>query len=132
MKMAEQQQQQGDKKPEGAEQSSSKTLDASACRSALDSAGSESILLQRAPSCSAAATTAEAENSASAVPTDLLKKCCDEIQAFVGSDERVQPCMCNRETWDTAAKRIAGAGLTGVNEQTVDAFAKSCKNFFFS
>jgi hypothetical protein len=99
---------------------------AAACRSALEAEGGESALLQRAPSCSAAATTAQEGAGAASRPMDTLRKCCDEIKAFVASDERVQKCMCAREVWEEASQRISSQGLAGVNEETVSAFARGC------
>ena len=101
-------------------------VSAEECRSRLESAGGESALLQRAPSCSVAATAAEAAGSPAGASTTTLDKCCEEVKAFVESDALVPKCLCNQEVWNTARSRIAAAGLTGVNEGTIDAFVKSC------
>jgi hypothetical protein len=110
-----------------------KKLDAEQCRQALQSAGGESALLARAPSCSSAATSTVAANtpgspvgSSNAPVADQLKKCCDELKATVAADARVQPCLCDSQTWNTAKSRVAEAGLRGVDASSVEAFAKSC------
>jgi hypothetical protein len=110
-----------------------KKLDAEQCRQALQSAGGESALLARAPSCSAAATATVAANtpgsptgSSNAPVADQLKSCCDELKATVAADARVQPCMCDATTWNAAKARVAEAGLRGVSASSVEAFARSC------
>ena len=108
-------------------------LSAEQCRQALQSAGGESALLARAPSCSTAATSTVAAETAglptgsSAAPgAGQLQKCCDDLKAAVNAEARIQPCACQQSVWNEAKTRIAEAGLRGVDASSVEAFAKGC------
>lgn len=85
---------------------------AAECRAAYDAAGGESALASRLPACSTNAASFD------------FTACCSQAKTALSAAP--SGCLCDGEVWKEVESRMTGAGIEGLNAESLRAFTRAC------